>query len=132
MSTLKPMVINQSEQSWEGWDDAGLAAKSAIRWKILISGERSPSAGLVTGLAEFPVGTRLPLHHHEPPETYYIVSGRGNMVIDGLKSDIGPGSTVYIPSNAKHAVWCIGNEPLVFVFSFACDRFDEIVYHFDE
>ena len=39
MSTLKPIVINQTEQSWEGWDDAEIAAKSAIRWKILISGE---------------------------------------------------------------------------------------------
>ena len=132
MGTPKPMVINQSEQSWEGWDDAELAAESAIRWKILISGERGPSDGLVTGIAEFPVGTRLPLHHHEPPETYYIVSGQGHMEIDGHKSDIGPGSAVYIPSNAKHAVRCIGDEPLVFLFSFACDRFDEIVYHFDE
>ena len=132
MSTPKPMVINQSEQSWEDWDDAELAAKSAIRWKILISAERGLSDGIVTGIAEFPVGTRLPLHHHEPPETYYIVSGKGTMEIDGHKTDIGPGSAVYIPSNAKHAVSCSGNEPLVFVFSFACDRFDKIVYHFDE
>ncbi len=132
MSTLKPIVINQTEQSWEGWDDAEIAAKSAIRWKILISGERGPSAGLVNGIAEFPVGTRLPLHHHEPAETYYVVSGQGHMEIDGHDADIGPGSTVYIPSNAKHAVRCTGAEPLVFIFTFACDRFDKIVYHFDE
>ena len=132
MSTLKPIVINQTEQSWEGWDDAEIAAKSAIRWKTLISGERGPSAGLVNGIAEFPVGTRLPLHHHEPAETYYVVSGQGHMEIDGHDADIGPGSTVYIPSNAKHAVRCTGAEPLVFVFTFACDRFDKIVYHFDE
>ena len=132
MSTLKPIVINQTEQSWEGWDDAEIAAKSAIRWKILISGERGPSAGLVNGIAEFPVGTRLPLHHHEPAETYYVVSGQGHMEIDGHDADIGPGLTVYIPSNAKHAVRCTGTEPLVFVFTFACDRFDKIVYHFDE
>ena len=132
MSTLKPIVINQTEQSWEGWEDASIAAKSAIRWKILISGERGPSAGLVNGIAEFPVGTRLPLHHHEPAETYYVVSGQGHMEIDGHDADIGPGSTVYIPSNAKHAVRCTGAEPLVFIFTFACDRFDKIVYHFDE
>ena len=132
MCTLKPIVINQTEQSWEGWDDAEIAAKSAIRWKILISGERGPSAGLVNGIAEFPVGTRLPLHHHEPEETYYVVSGQGHMEIDGHDADIGPGSTVYIPSNAKHTVRCTGAEPLVFIFTFACDRFDKIVYHFDE
>ena len=128
----KSIIINNAALPWEGWDDAELAAKSAIRWKILISGERGPSSGLVTGMAEFPVGTRPPLHHHEPPETYYVVSGQGHMEIDGLKSNIGPGSAVYIPSNSKHAVRCIGNEPLVFVFTFACDRFDQIVYHFDE
>ena len=54
------------------------------------------------------------------------------MEIDGHDADIGPGSTVYIPSNAKHTVRCTGAEPLVFIFTFACDRFDKIVYHFDE
>ena len=132
MSEQKPIIINQAELAWEGWEDAVIAAKSAIRWKILISGERGPSSGLVMGIAECPTGARLPLHHHEPEETYYVISGRGHIEIDGHEAEIGPGSAVYIPSNAKHAVCCIGTEPLVFLFSFACDRFDQIVYHFDE
>ena len=132
MSEQKPIIINQAELAWEGWEDAVIAAKSAIRWKILISGERGPSSGLVMGIAECPTGARLPLHHHEPEETYYVISGRCHIEIDGHEAEIGPGSAVYIPSNAKHAVCCIGTEPLVFVFSFACDRFDQIVYHFDE
>ena len=132
MSEQKPIIINQAELAWEGWEDAVIAAKSAIRWKILISGERGPSSGLVMGIAECPTGARLPLHHHEPEETYYVISGRCHIEIDGHEAEIGPGSAVYIPSNAKHAVCCIGTEPLVFLFSFACDRFDQIVYHFDE
>ena len=132
MSEQKPIIINQAELAWEGWEDAVIAAKSAIRWKILISGERGPSSGLVMGIAECPTGARLPLHHHDPEETYYVISGRCHIEIDGHEAEIGPGSAVYIPSNAKHAVCCIGTEPLVFVFSFACDRFDQIVYHFDE
>ena len=132
MSDQKTIIINQAVLAWEGWDDAAIAAKSEIRWKILISGERGPSSGLVMGIAEFPTGTRLLLHHHEPEETYYVISGHGHIEIDGHESEIGPGSAVYIPSNAKHAVRCIGTEPLVFIFSFACDRFDQIVYHFDE
>ena len=132
MSEQKPIIINQAELAWEGWEDAVIAAKSAIRWKILISGERGPSSGLVMGIAECPTGARLPLHHHDPEETYYVISGRCHIEIDGHEAEIGPGSAVYIPSNAKHAVCCIGTEPLVFLFSFACDRFDQIVYHFDE
>ena len=132
MSVQKPIIINQAELAWEGWDDPVIADKSGIRWKLLVTGERGPSSGLVTGVAEVPPGTRLPLHHHEPEETYYIVSGTGHMTIEHHEAEIGAGSAVYIPSNAKHAVRCTGGEPLIFVFSFACDRFDKIVYHFDE
>ena len=132
MNSQKSIIIDQAELDWEGWEDADLAAKSEIRWKLLVTGERGPSSGLVMGIAEFPPGALLPLHHHEPVETYYVVSGHGKMEIDRHVSEIGPGSAVYIPSNAKHVVRCIGSEPLVFVFTFACDRFDQIVYHFDE
>lgn len=132
MSGEKPIIINQAEFAWEGWDDPAIAAKSQIRWKVLVSGERGPSSGLVTGVAEFPAGTRLPLHHHEPAETYYVAGGTGHITIENHEAEIGPGSAVYIPPNAKHAVQCIGGEPLIFVFSFACDRFDQIIYHFDE
>ena len=132
MSIQKPIIINQSELAWESWDDPTIAAEHPNRWKLLITGERGPSSGLVTGIAECPTGTLLPLHHHEPEETYYVIGGRGHIEIDGHAAEIGPGSAVYIPSNAKHAVRCTSSEPLVFVFSFACDRFDQIVYHFDE
>lgn len=132
MSVQKPIIIDQAELAWEGCEDADLATKSAIRWKLLVTGERGPSSGLVMGISECPPGGRFPLHHHEPEETYYVVSGHGKMVIDGHEAEIGPGSAIYIPSNAKHAVRCTSTEPLVFVFSFACDRFDQIVYHFDE
>ena len=67
--------------------------------------------------------------HHEPEETYY--SGQWRMQIDGRESALGPGSAVFIPSNARHAVQRIGPEPLVFVFAFARDRSDQVVYHFD-
>ena len=63
MSEQKPIIIDQEELAWAGWDDPDLAAKSAIRWKLLVTGERGPSSGLVMGVAECPPGTRLPLHH---------------------------------------------------------------------
>ena len=132
MSRSAPIIINEAELDWEGWDDPTIAAENPNRWKLLITGERGPSRGLVTGIAECPTGAHLPLHHHEPEETYYVVSGHGHIEIDGHAAEIGPGSAVYIPSNAKHTVRCTSSEPLVFVFSFACDRFDQIVYHFDE
>ena len=131
MPIQKPVIRNQDELDWEGWTDPDLAAKSPCRWRLLVTGEHDSSSGLVTGIAELPPGVSLPLHHHEPEETYYVVNGSGHVAIDDSEASLGPGPAVYIPSNAKHTVRCTGAEPLVFVFSLACDRFDQNMYHFD-
>ncbi len=130
MNMRKPIIIDQATLHWEGWRDTTLATKSAICWKLLITGERTESSGLVTGIAQLPPGAQLLLHHHEPEETYYVVSGRGEMKIDDHTTAVGPGYAIYIPANARHALLCTGSEPLFFVFSFARDRFDQITYHF--
>ncbi len=131
MSAPRPAVVDQADLDWEGGEEANLATGTGIRWKLLVAGERTESEGLVTGIAEIAPGAALMRHHHEPAETYYIVSGQGEMEIEGRTRALGPGSAVYIPPDARHTVRCTGAEPLVFVFSFPRDRFDQIVYHFD-
>ncbi|MXY99691.1 cupin domain-containing protein [Candidatus Poribacteria bacterium] len=131
MNIQRPIILNEAELDWETWDDPELAAKSPVRWKILISGERGPSSQLSTGIAEMTPGTLLPLHHHVPAETYYVISGQGHVTVDDREASLDPGASVFIPSNAKHSLRCTGTENLVFLFTFAADRFDEIVYHFD-
>ena len=131
MSAPRPAVVDQADLDWEGGEEANLATGTGIRWKLLVAGERTESEGLVTGIAEIAPGAALMRHHHEPAETYYVVSGQGEMEIEGRTRALGPGSAVYIPPDARHTVRCTGAEPLVFVFSFPRDRFDQIVYHFD-
>ena len=131
MNEQRPIILNQAELDWETWDDPELADKSPVRWKILISGERGPSSQLAIGIAEMAPGTLLPLHHHAPTETYYVISGFGYVTVDDREASLSPGASVFIPSNAKHSLRCTGTENLVFLFTFAADRFDEIVYHFD-
>ena len=131
MSEQRPIIRNEAELDWETWDDPDLAAKSPMRWKILISGERGPSSQLSTGIAEMTPGTLLPLHHHAPTETYYVISGHGYVIVDAHMALLSPGASVFIPAHAKHSLRCTGPENLVFLFTFAADRFDEIVYHFD-
>ena len=131
MTAPEPAVVDQAELAWQGGSESGLAVGRGIRWKLLIDGERLASTEIVTGIAEILPGAKLEYHHHEPAETYYIVSGQGQVVIEGRTTDVGPGCAVYIPPDAKHAFRCTGAEPLVFVFSFPRDRFDQIVYHFD-
>ena len=72
MPRQKPVIRHQDELDWEGWTDPDLAAKSPCRWRLLVTGERDASSGLVSGIAELPPGVSLPLHH--PPRT------RGNLL----------------------------------------------------
>ena len=130
MCAPKPAVVDEATLDWEGWNDPTLATKRAVRWKILIVGNRTASRGLITGIAQVAPGAQLLPHHHEPEETYYIVSGQGEMEIEDESTAVGPGCAIYIPANARHAVRCTGSEPLVFVFAFARDRFDQIRYYF--
>lgn len=127
----RSVIVDQAAVDWEGWDGPTVAVRSAVRWKLLVDGERGPSVGLVTGVAEIAPGGMLPRHHHEPEETYYVLSGRGEVEIEDVRTEIGPGTAVFIASGARHALHCNGVEPLVFLFTFARDRFEEVVYHFD-
>lgn len=127
----RSVIVDQAAVDWEGWDDPAVAARSTVRWKLLVDGERGPSGGLVTGVAEIAPGGVLPRHHHEPEETYYVLSGRGVVAIEDTRTEISPGTAVFIPPDARHALRCIGAEPLVFLFTFARDRFEDVMYHFE-
>ena len=129
---LKPIIVDQAALDWDGWGEPGVAGRSAVRWKLLVSGDRGPSAGLVTGIGEIAPGGVLLRHRHQPEETYYVIRGRGHVEVDGVRKEVGPGTAVFIPPNASHALWCSGPEPLVFVFTFARDRFADIEYYFED
>lgn len=83
--------------------------------------------------AILPVGqTSLP-HALTTSEVYYILSGMGEMHIDGEISVLHPGDAVYIPPNAKQFVRNIADEPLVFICMVdpAWRKEDETVYSAD-
>jgi mannose-6-phosphate isomerase-like protein (cupin superfamily) len=43
------------------------------------------------------------LHYHEKTdEIYYVIAGRGVMVLDEDQIELGPGVVVYVPKGVKH------------------------------
>src|SRR5437588_13061314 len=43
------------------------------------------------------------LHYHErTDEFYYVISGRGRMVLDGEEIELHPGVVVYVPRGVRH------------------------------
>ena len=132
MSMLKAAVVREAEVPWESRTDPELLAKSPTRWRLLVGAERMPSKGLTVGVSEIPPGGALILHHHAPEEVYYFLEGEGRTEIDDVSTRVGPGTTLFIPPNAKHRTTNLGAIPLRFVWIFPTDTFQEIEYHWDE
>lgn len=108
------------------------SSRGAVRWWELIGGDTMPTKELVVGIAEVPVGVQRPSrgHTHEPAEVYYIVSGRGEVLVDDVTYPVTSGDAVWIPPNAEHVAHNVGDEPLRLLYVFAKDKFTEITYCF--
>jgi mannose-6-phosphate isomerase-like protein (cupin superfamily) len=77
-----------------------------------------------------PAGKTSIPHSLTTTEVYYILSGVGEMHIDGETQLIEPGDAVYIPPHAKQFVHNPGSEPLIFVCMVdpAWRKEDETIY----
>jgi len=58
-------------------------------------------------------GTGVPLHYHErEEETFYVISGQVEFLMDDTTRLAGPGTTLFVPRRAVHGLKVHGNEPL--------------------
>jgi len=65
--------------------------------------------------ATLKVGDTSQPHSLTTSEVYYILSGQGEMHIDGETQIVESGDAVYIPPQAQQFIHNCGNEPLVFI-----------------
>ena len=105
-----------------------------IRFRALISGDRSPTGRLTVGVAEIAPGPNpgMKIHRHAHPEIYYILEGQGVITIEGKEYPVRRGTAVFIPGGADHETQNIGNDLFRFLYIFPADSFDEIEYEFPE
>jgi mannose-6-phosphate isomerase-like protein (cupin superfamily) len=55
---------------------------------------------------------------HSEDEVYVVLSGRGQLQVDAVSHDVGPGSICFVPANARHAFHAVTEElRLVVVFA---------------
>lgn len=55
-------------------------------------------------------------HRHEEEEFMVITEGKGEIVVEGKKTKVGPGSMMYSAANKTHGIVNTGNTPLLFYF----------------
>jgi mannose-6-phosphate isomerase-like protein (cupin superfamily) len=82
---------------------------------MLISPQNSSTQNISVQVSEIPIGSEQPVHNHDPEQCYYIIKGRGLMIIEDETRGITAGDAVYIPSNKNHGIKNIGNDILEYL-----------------
>jgi len=71
---------------------------------------------LSAGLYALPAGATDPQQPHTEDEVYYIVGGRGRILVAGESRPVGPGSIVYVKANDQHRFHDITEDLSILVF----------------
>lgn len=125
-ATPEELVLEEDERPVEGWNDE----RGRLTWRPLFSADSTPTDQLVTGVAELQEGGFLALHRHEQAETYYVLTGQGVVVLDGVEHPVRPGSSVFLPGSSEHGVRNTGTHKLRFFYALAADDFTDVEYVF--
>lgn len=82
---------------------------------MLISPQNAKSQNISLQVSEIPMGSEQPIHNHEPAQCYYIIKGKGLMIIERESKEVAAGDAVFIPSNLKHGIKNIGDNVLEYL-----------------
>ena len=104
----------------------------AIRWKTLVSGDRTPTSDLIMGILEVPSGAKMSTHRHEEAEVYFVYDGAGEVFIDGVVHEVKTGSVLFVNGNAVHGVRNSTDTTLKLMWMFPGDSFKDIEYRSEQ
>lgn len=86
--------------------------------RMLVTRERVDGNGASLGYSVFTPGTVLPAVKHEADEVAYVVSGSGELRLDGEAVGFSQDDAIFIPAGVWHAVANTGDADVVMVFGF--------------
>ena len=84
-----------------------------------IAGKEEGAQNAFFGLLEIQPGAKVPLHRDATEEYLYMVTGQGNLTIDGVTTAIKAGFGVFMPANAEVTFEATGSEVIHAVQFFA-------------
>jgi quercetin dioxygenase-like cupin family protein len=86
--------------------------------RMLVTEEAVDGNSASLGYSVFTPGTALQPVRHETEEFAYVVSGVGELRLDGEAVEFAAGDALHIPAGVWHAVANTGAEDVVMVFGF--------------
>lgn len=63
-------------------------------------------------------GATIGLHTNDKDEVYYVLSGRGELTLEGQVSEVGPGDAILTRDGDSHGLRQLGDEDLVILVVF--------------
>jgi quercetin dioxygenase-like cupin family protein len=84
-----------------------------------IAGKEEGAKYAFFGVLEIQPGATVPLHRDATEEYLYVVTGQGNLTIDGVTTAIKAGFGVFMPANAEVTFEATGTEIIQAVQFFA-------------
>jgi mannose-6-phosphate isomerase-like protein (cupin superfamily) len=63
-------------------------------------------------------GSGIGYHEQKEDEIYYVLSGRGQMTLDGRTVDVGPGTAILTRPGSAHGLKQVGTEDLVILINY--------------
>jgi mannose-6-phosphate isomerase-like protein (cupin superfamily) len=111
---LEVLVITVRAEAGEGpalhvttLEDSPVERTGDREFRVLLS------AGLsITQFAGLIPPGRAPEHHHTYDEVVHVLAGRGVVHLSGGQTEIGPGTSIYLPPYQPHCLENTGSEPL--------------------
>ena len=92
----------------------------AGRHTRVLAGEGGLNAkSFCQGYVVIPPGAGVPEHTHPQEEVYLILSGVGEMTVDGETLPVTGICAIYVASGIPHALVNSGEEEMAFVFTYA-------------
>jgi quercetin dioxygenase-like cupin family protein len=118
------------ELEWASWPADQVAIRGKAQWKELLGSGSGCQNDMTMGVVRLRKGESLESHRHSQPETYYTLSGRGTVTIEGEVHSVEPGRMLFIPGNARHQINNFADEDLMILYAFAVSDFSKVQYHF--
>ncbi len=86
---------------------------TGVTKQVLIAPENAPHFAMRCFTIQ--PGGSMPNHTNQVEHEQFVISGRGQVGIDGDVFEVGPGNIVFIPENVPHWYAAVGDEPFRFL-----------------
>jgi mannose-6-phosphate isomerase-like protein (cupin superfamily) len=82
----------------------------------------APNPALIFRKRALHPGSAIGPHEQKVDEVYYVLSGRGDLTLDGEKHMVGPGTAILTRPGSSHSLKQTGTEDLVIIIAYPPEK----------